>query len=684
MLLKEEVTVCETGRDNVGQILNKKVIKQEVDLHKLGLVGISLRFGTYQRLNTSKLKIFIEDFHNKKINYETEVDCRSIDDGYWKTFNFPEYIFKNTKKIIISISSLNAKINDSVTLFYDSYAEHRYFTVWDRKFNGSLNLKLSYKVKFNPEGNKLTDLNQKKLKIKLEPEKIKKYPKLTICCLTYNHEKYIEQTLISFLKQKTNFNFKIKIVDDGSTDNTCDIIKYYSNKYPEIFEVTLKNFNTSPEQSFLDLLQNIKTEYVALCEGDDFWTNENKIQKQFDFLEKNKKYSACFHPVSVEFENDFSKNYIFPKIQKNFVTLEELIENNCIQTNSVFYRWRFKKENIKNLLPIDSLPGDWYLHLLHAEKGDIGYVNEVMGVYRKHDGGIWSGGVDNVIKNYGIEHANFFKNLKKHFNPNYSDSFQKRYDFLIQKNKELNKELKKISVIIPTYNQEDYIRYSVESVLKQKGNFEIEVIIGNDNSSDKTYKILENYKNFHNVKILNHKNNLGLLGNLIECLKECTGDYLAICEGDDFWTSPRRISRFLNYMENNENIAGAFSQVVLFEEKKGYYVHPIQDKLQDKVILSEKDLLDTNYPSNLSACFYRKDIFYKVLKNINTSSDWVINTLVSSFGGIVFLKEKSSVWRVHQKGMWNKYSNSEKIEKIEELKKKLKYILDNFKRKNFL
>lgn len=149
MYLKEETIICDTGNDNVGQILSKKVIKQDVNLDKTGLVGISLKFGTYKRLNTSKLKIFIEDFHNKKINYETELDCRSLDDGYWKTFNFPEYIFKNTKKIVISVSSLNSKINDSVTLFYDAKIKGKFLTIWDRKFNGSLNLKLIYKEKIN-------------------------------------------------------------------------------------------------------------------------------------------------------------------------------------------------------------------------------------------------------------------------------------------------------------------------------------------------------------------------------------------------------------------------------------------------------------------------------------------------------------------------------------------------------
>lgn len=684
MILKEEVIICDSGNDNVGQILSKKTIKQVVNLDKNGLIGISLRFGTYKRRNSSKVKIVIHDFLNEKINYETIIEGPSLDDGFWKGIQFPENIFKKTKRIVILVSSLEAKINDCVTLFYNAYEKDKYFTIWDRKINGSLNLKLTFKKQYEEKENNKIEILNKNLILKIDPKKIKSKEKLTICCLTYNHEKYIQECLVGFLKQKTNFNFKIKIIDDASTDSTTDIIKNFCNLYPDFFEVTFKNYNTSPEESFLDLLKNIKTEYVALCEGDDFWTCENKLQKQFDFLEENKNYSACFHPVRVEFENDSKKNYIFPNLNKNFVTLNELSENNCIQTNSVFYRWRFLKEDIQKLLPIDSLPGDWYLHLLHAEKGNIGYINEVMGVYRKHDGGIWSGGVDKVVKNYGIQHANFFKNLKNHFYPKYAESFQNRYDFLIKKNKELNKKIKKISVIIPTYNQHLYIQHAVESVLKQKGNFEIEIIIGNDNSTDKTFKILDNYKNLNNVKILNNLSNLGLLENLLNCLKECSGDYVAICEGDDYWTSPWRLHRFLNYMENNKDVAASFNHVVLFEENKGYYAHPEQSKLKDKIILNEEDLLKCNYPGNLSSCFYKKDILDKVLKNIDNASDWIINTAAASLGGMAFLKEKSSIWRIHSKGMWNKYSNFEKIQKIEELKKKLKDILENFKRKNIL
>lgn len=681
MIQKEEIIICDSGNDNVGQILSKKVIKQEINLDKKGLIGISLRFGTYKRKNNSKIKVLITDSLNEKIKHETIVECRSLDDGFWKSFPFPDYIFKNTKKIKIEISSLESKINDCVTVFYDANSPGKYITIWDRKLNGSLNLKLIYKNKYNLDENKKNNFLNNNLDIKINLEKKTTKEKLTICCLTYNHEKYIEECLVGFLKQKTNFNFKIKIIDDGSTDSSIEIIKYYSEKYPEIFEVNFRNFNTSPEESFLELLKNIKTDYVALCEGDDFWTSENKLQKQFDFLENNKKYSACFHPVNVEFENNKSKNYIFPKTDKKFFNLNDLIENNYIQTNSIVYRWRFKDEDIRKFLPTDSLPGDWYLHLLHAEKGNIAYLDEIMGVYRKHDNGIWSGGVEKVVKNYGKEHANFFKNLKNHFQPKYAESLQNRHDFLIKRNKELNKKLKKISVIIPTHNQADYIQYCIESVIKQKGNFDLEIIIGNDCSTDETLKILNNYKKLNNIKILNHEYNLGLLGNLLNCIKECSGEYVAICEGDDFWTSHWRLQRFLNYMENNKEIAGAFSHVVLFEENKGYYEHPEQKKLKDKIILNEKDLLESNYPGNLSSCFYRKDVLFKVLTNIDNSSDWIINTSVSSLGGIVFLKEKSSVWRVHSKGLWNRYSHSEKIEKIEKLKKDLKNILNNFKKK---
>ena len=119
---------------------------------------------------------------------------------------------------------------------------------------------------------------------------------MTIICATYNHEKYISDAIEGFLKQKTSFPVKILIHDDASTDRTTDIVSEYGKKYPEMIHCILQKENQYSKPN--DILFNIlvplvHTEYIAICEGDDYWIDEYKLQKQIDYLEQQKDCSAC-------------------------------------------------------------------------------------------------------------------------------------------------------------------------------------------------------------------------------------------------------------------------------------------------------------------------------------------------------------------------------------------------------
>ncbi len=236
-------------------------------------------------------------------------------------------------------------------------------------------------------------------------------PKVTICCITYNQEKYIRQTLDGFIAQKTSFPFIVKIGDDCSTDNTKIIIEEYAKKYPDIIKPIYQKENTNIYGNMCAVYSDIETDYVAICEGDDYWIDENKLQKQINFLENNPEYTICFHPVKVIFENNEAPDYIYPKKKSNF-TFDKFLYKNFIETNSVVYRWRYKNEKIENYHPENIMPGDWFVHLLHAQTGKIGFINEVMSVYRRQSDGIWYDSFKDVQKlklKYGIEMINFYK-----------------------------------------------------------------------------------------------------------------------------------------------------------------------------------------------------------------------------------------------------------------------------------
>gem|GEM_PF-383791 len=254
--------------------------------------------------------------------------------------------------------------------------------------------------------------------------------KVSIITISYNQEKYIKQALDSFVMQKCNFNYEVIVADDCSSDRTQDFIKEYAKKYPNIIKPILRKNNIGAWNNFLDALNTTKGKYIALCEGDDYWTDENKLQKQVDFLEKHPDYSVCFHPVRVFFENKEKEDYIFPRDKIDGFTFESLLEANFIQTNSVMY----KRQNYKGIAT-DVIPGDWYLHLYHAKFGKIGFINKVMSDYRRHSGGIWWGTVGNQTefwKKNGIIHLNLYKRLLELFGD------KEEYKKIIMKNAGMN------------------------------------------------------------------------------------------------------------------------------------------------------------------------------------------------------------------------------------------------------
>lgn len=210
-------------------------------------------------------------------------------------------------------------------------------------------------------------------------------PKVSIVSITYNHEAYIRETLDGFVAQQTDFPVEIIVADDASTDDTQAIVRQYADRYPELFRPILRSANVGPHANMVDALSAARGEYVAVCEGDDYWDNPLKLSKQVAFLDQHPDTAVCFHPVRVICD-DGSKDAEHPPISwRRDLTVEALIARNFIQTNSVVYRRLPRYDGI----PADVMPLDWYLNVLHAAHGDIAMLPETMGVYRRHTHGMW-------------------------------------------------------------------------------------------------------------------------------------------------------------------------------------------------------------------------------------------------------------------------------------------------------
>lgn len=228
-----------------------------------------------------------------------------------------------------------------------------------------------------------------------------KKPKVSIVTTAYNHEQFIGQALESFVTQKTSFPFEVIVADDCSPDGTAAVIEKYAKKYPDIIKPILRKKNIGAVNNTVEALQSAKGDYVALCEGDDYWTSPDKLQKQADLLDSDPDMALCFHPVKVFFDDNSGEDYIYPKKTnpKNF-TVDELLRWNFIQTNSVMYR-----RQSYDKVPRDILPLDWYLHLYHAQFGKIGFIDEVMSAYRRHAGGMWwdsDRDIDALLQRHGL------------------------------------------------------------------------------------------------------------------------------------------------------------------------------------------------------------------------------------------------------------------------------------------
>lgn len=213
-------------------------------------------------------------------------------------------------------------------------------------------------------------------------------PLLSVCLITYNQVDYIRQAIESVLMQKVSFTWELIIADDYSTDGTREILLEYKNKYPEFIRLILQPSNVGAYRNWMDLLHAPQSKYVAYFEGDDYWTDSNKLQKQISFMESNASYVLCFHPVVLQDENDTIKVDNMTKVPINYEEIESLaIHGNYIHTPSIVFRnglLSFPDDMAKS--PI----GDYYLYMLLAKHGKIKCLPDTMAVYRVHTQGTHS------------------------------------------------------------------------------------------------------------------------------------------------------------------------------------------------------------------------------------------------------------------------------------------------------
>lgn len=257
--------------------------------------------------------------------------------------------------------------------------------------------------------------------------------KVSILSIAYNHEKYISDAIDSMLMQKTKFNYEIVIGEDCSEDNTRKYILDYQARYPDKIRIITSDNNVGMSQNLARTMNSCIGEYVAILEGDDYWIDPYKLQKQVDFLDANQDCSLCFSAYNKYAERTgILSEPCFPPHRKETYSLEDLLAENMIGTLTMMYRNKNIPEYPEWLHKMPAI--DYGLHVINAQHGKLGYIDEVMATYRCHDGGVWSA-LDKI--SMYKKQITLYSVLKDYLGPNYNDYIYPniyKYSYLLMNN----------------------------------------------------------------------------------------------------------------------------------------------------------------------------------------------------------------------------------------------------------
>jgi glycosyltransferase involved in cell wall biosynthesis len=213
-------------------------------------------------------------------------------------------------------------------------------------------------------------------------------PKVSVAIFTYNHERYIAQALESVVRQKTTFPFEVVVGEDCSTDATRDIVVDFQSRYPDIIRPLLNRQRLGQYGNVIQTFNACRGEYIAVVEGDDYWTSDDKLQVQADFLDAHPDCAMCFHQVIYESEDGSRPPKVVPEHHKPVSTIEDLLAGNFIPTCANMFRKgpSFRIPEWTQEVHFT----DWPMHVMNARSGSIAFIPRCMGVYRLHAGGVWS------------------------------------------------------------------------------------------------------------------------------------------------------------------------------------------------------------------------------------------------------------------------------------------------------
>jgi glycosyltransferase involved in cell wall biosynthesis len=494
-------------------------------------------------------------------------------------------------------------------------------------------------------------------------------PKLSVLLVTYNHEKYIRQALDSVLMQKTDFDFEIVVADDHSTDSTIAIIEEYRTDNNNI-RVLPTERNVGITRNYQRGFAACRGEYVAVLEGDDFWISPAKLGTIVAFLQQHPDCAFCFHRFLRldEVSSRFSGHPSF-EIETEFAlfTAAELARNNFIGNFSAcVYRRGFTEKLDPALFELKVY--DWMFNITVAQWAMIGYLPAIMSVYRVHPSGAWSA---KTPEEWRPELLELIDAYNKYLDFRFDLGFQAYKSAILGELEPPIAVWPKVSVLLVTYNQANFVRHALESVLMQQTDFAFEIVVADDYSDDSTLAILREYQpHYPNIHILPTKQKLGITRNYQRGLEACRGKYIAILEGDDYWISQNKLQATSLLLDEHPEWSFCFHRTIRHDEVSNQAAaYPTFAPEEESNVFTARRLATGNFVGGFSTCVYRTETITGLGPNIWKMKfrEWMFNIAVAEKGSIGYTPEIMSIYRVHPGGIWSLKPPDEKSAELVEL-----------------
>ncbi len=317
-------------------------------------------------------------------------------------------------------------------------------------------------------------------------------PLVSICCTTYNHEKYIEDAIIGFLIQKTSFPFEIIINDDNSTDMTKNILLKYKNLYPNIIRLNIQKENLYSQNIRVmgQLCKMARGKYIALCEGDDFWSDKNKLSIQTKVMIENPKTNLSFHPANLISSNNSSIISFYGKKIRKFSLIDICNKGGgFLPLASIM----MKRETLKKFEIHEKFYNHMLTHFFYQVIGsleeDILYIPNIMSVYRSMHEGSWSRKVNDNLNeklNVAYVYINSIVEFKKIINKSQGTVLNKAANIRIYNI---------LSCIEISYEERVSFYNTYKKIMNVKNKLIYFLIIKNDKLYKKIKKIRQYMKN---------------------------------------------------------------------------------------------------------------------------------------------------------------------------------------------